>query len=626
MKSHIAIAFMLFSLVAAAESNIKMSGSLEFGIDEFQENDGKPWYSMNGDVFGIGDWKQSTNDNWNDNREKFQATLNLNSEIKVSDKVKLNLGFETMVDELIGKTNGSGETAVQEFSTVRDNPAITLKDISAEIDTDLGKITLTNNFNYNFNNRVLATQLEDNYGEPVPYGEGILIEKNIKDFKTKVFLYEATENEVDPNSSEILVNGQNDITNDTNADKMVYGIDVKKEFSMGKIGALVINDHDKSSEVQGDSLDKDLDNLYIAVNGEFAPTDFIRVKGEYINVSYGKDVTSILNSFGQASWDDSAYDISATGAKDDSGIYEGSVILSPTANLEITAGYKDVGEDYIAVLGNSQRMDSWLGNASFDYADGTGYEKGLNGKVVYTLPFDLLTKTSLEYTNYDLTRTALNEAEDDKEEELTGKIGITEDKWKAEISGRVKTLTNDNTQLDYLYNDYNINGELTVLDRSKVNTKISGSINYYTGDDRIEEQNFSTEKRVIVGTTTNYIITEKLNLTGSYSFGYVTEDNDVIKDGNATQNLFKLGLSYKMSNDVAFNLMYKYDNYDYDVKATAAELTNSVYKKEVEHQWYDGLESWDHSGSEWTSWKNTIPESYTGYETHEIKASVIVRF
>ena len=152
MKKSATLAFMLFSLVAAAQSEIKMNGSLEFFMDQTKEMDGKAAYSMNGDVFGTRDWKQATYDNWNDNRDKMQAILNLGSEIKVNDKVKLNIGFETMYDELIGRVNGSGETAVQELPTVRDNAPIVLKDITAEIDTDFAKLTLTNNFNYDFNN------------------------------------------------------------------------------------------------------------------------------------------------------------------------------------------------------------------------------------------------------------------------------------------------------------------------------------------------------------------------------------------------------------------------------------------------------------------------------------------
>lgn len=631
MKKSIALAFMLFSLVAVAETSIKFNGSLELGLDQFKEADGKQWYSMNGDVFGTGDWKQSTNDNWNDNREKAQAILNLNSEIKVSDKVKINIGFESMVDELIGKANGSGETAVQEFSTVRDNQPVILKDITAEIDTDLAKFTITNNFNYNFNNRVLATQFEDNSGEPLPYGEGILAEKDVKGIKTKAFLYQATEYAVTPNTGVLLVNGQNDIIQAENADKMVYGIDMKKDFSRGKIGVLAINEHDKSSEESGDNFNKKLDTLRVALNGELELTGKLSLKGEYITAQYGSDVTAELNTFGQVSYDEPTYDLSAVDAKKDTNLMDLSATYNATDNLQIVMGYKNVGEDYTAVLGNSQRMDSWLGDASFNYIGGKGYENGMNAKVEYTLPTNLLVKTSFEYKNYDQTRTALNSDEDTNNNEMIGKVQITQDKWKTEASYRKTASTNSGSgssvsETDLVYDDMNANGEISIFDNGKVKAKVNADLNYYIGTDNTLKQNFSNEMRVKAGTTVSYKMSDKTSVTGAYSFGYATENNDVINDGSAIQNLFKLGIKYDVSSDVAVNLMYKYDNYAYDVVATANELTNSVHKKEAEHQWYDGLESWDHSGVNWDAWRQDLASSYKGYATHEIKASVIVRF
>ena len=145
MKKTATLAFMLFSLIAAAQSEIKMNGSLEYQLDQTREMDGNPIYSMNGSVFG--NYKQSTNDNPNDNRDKSQIALKLNSEIKVNNKVKVNVGFETMYDELIGRINGSGATAGQEFATIRDNPPIVLRDLTAEINSDIAKITITNNCN-----------------------------------------------------------------------------------------------------------------------------------------------------------------------------------------------------------------------------------------------------------------------------------------------------------------------------------------------------------------------------------------------------------------------------------------------------------------------------------------------
>lgn len=627
MKKSFTLAFMLFSLVAAAESNIKMSGSLDFGLDQFSEVSGKDWYSMNGDVFGTGEWKQSTNDNWNDNREKFQATLNLNSEIKVSDKVKLNIGFESMVDELMGKANGAGETSVQEFATVRDNPPVILKDITAEIDTDLAKLTLTNNFNYDFNKRVLAMQLEDNWGEPIPYGEGLLAENSFMDIKTKAFMFQATKNRIAPNKATLLVNGQNDIDMGTNAGKMIYGVDMKKDFTMGKLGVLAIQEHDKSSET-ATNHNKKLDITRMALNGEMELFGKLSLKGEYITANYGSDVSEVINAFGQVGWDSETYDLTGVDAKKDSSITELKATLSATDNLQISAGYKNVGEDYIAVLGSSQKMDSWLGDASFDYEDGTGYEKGTNAKIEYTLPTDLIIKTSVNYKNYDLTRTALNANEDTNEQEITAKAGITEDKWKTEGSYRRRTLTNSGSgtvaKKELSYDDFNLNGEKTVFSGSKLVSKVNADLNYYMGNDYVSNNTFSKETRVKVGTSSTYALSDKVSLTGSYNIAYGKEDNYLIKDGKALQNLLKIGMKYQMSNNVSFDLMYKYDNYKYDVKASVADLTNSVYKKEASHQWYDGIETWDQTSSD--AWKTAIPATYTGYITHELKASVVVKF
>lgn len=631
MKKSATLAFMLFSLVAAAQSEIKMNGSLEFFMDQTKEMDGKAAYSMNGDVFGTGDWKQATYDNWNDNRDKMQAILNLGSEIKVNDKVKLNIGFETMYDELIGRVNGSGETAVQELPTVRDNAPIVLKDITAEIDTDFAKLTLTNNFNYDFNNKVLAMQLEDNWGEPIPYGEGILAQKDIKDIKTKAFMFQAAK---ERKAKALETNLQDMLQSDAQKTKMVFGIDMQKDFSKGKVGALLVNEHDKASGKKTDidntvTSDKDLDILRLAVNGKLDLTSNISLRGEFITAQYGKDVTSVLNSY-----DGTSYDVD--GIKDSANVLDLGLDYNVTDNLQIAVGYKDVGEGYTAVLGNSQRNDSWLGNKSFKFEDGTGYEKGINTKVSYTLPTNLLIKTSLEAKKYDLTRSALKTNEDTVEQEIKGMAQIigTNDKWKAETSYRQRLLDNKGTgtvaETNVIYNDINANGELTVFDKGNLKAKFTGDLNYYLGEDKKFDQNFSTETRVKVGTNVTYKMSDKVSLTGTYGFGYATENNDMIKDASATQNMLTMGLKYQVTGDVALDVGYKYDNYKYDVKATANELMNSVNKKEANHQWFNGLESWDNNAFQYFTndggWRQLLVENYKGYNTHQLKASVVVRF
>ena len=632
MKRSVTLAFMLFSLVAAAQSEIKMNGSLEFFMDQTKEMDGKAAYSMNGDVFGTGDWKQATYDNWNDNRDKMQAILNLGSEIKVNDKVKLNIGLETMYDELIGRVNGSGETAVQELPTVRDNAPLVLKDITAEINSDFAKFTITNNFNYDFNNRVLAMQLEDNWGEPIPYGEGILAEKEIKEIKAKAFMFQGSKDR-SKNTKALETNLQDMLQADAKNTKMVYGVDMKKEFSKGKMGVLLVNEHDKASGKKTDidntvTSDKDLDTLRVAVNGKFDLTSNISLRGEFITAQYGKDVTEVLNSYNGTKYN-------VDGLKDSANVLDFGLDYNITDNLQVTVGYKDIGEGYTAVLGNSQRNESWLGDKSFAFEDGTGYEKGLNTKISYTLPTNLLIKTSLEAKRYDLTRTAFNASEDTVEQEIKGMGQIIgdNDKWKAEASYRQRLLDNKGTgtvaKTDLAFDDVNANGEIVVYDNGNLKAKVTGDLNYYAGQDYIAKANFSKETRVKVGTSVDYKVSDKVSLKGAYSFGHATEDNDIIKDASATQNLLTMGLKYQVTGDVAFDVAYKYDNYKYDVNATTANLTNSSNKKEAKHQWYNGLESWDNNATTYAAeggWRGTLVQNYKGYETHQLKASVVVKF
>lgn len=640
MKKTATLAFMLFSLIAAAQSEIKMNGSLEYQLDQTREMDGNPIYSMNGSVFG--NYKQSTNDNPNDNRDKSQIALKLNSEIKVNNKVKVNVGFETMYDELIGRINGSGATAGQEFATIRDNPPIVLRDLTAEINSDIAKITITNNFNYDFNKRVLAMQVDDDWGEALPYGEGILAEKTIKDIQTKAFMFQASNQllpGIDAGNNPAIVPGvtvnlqDSILQKDVDMAKMVYGIDMKRDFTRGKIGLLAINEHDKTSKVQGDNFGKDLDIARVAINGQLDLTKKISLNGEFIAAKYGKDVKILENTQGLACYDPNTFDVSGPGTKDDTNIVDLSANYNITNRFQVSMGYKDVGEDYYAVLGNSQKRDSWLGDKSFDYENkgtdyisrGTGYENGFNAKVNYTLPTKLSIKTSLEAKKYDLTRTNLNDAKDTSQQEVKAMAQINKGKWKAEASWRQNLLKNPSIAIgqtqatDQAIDEVNTNGEIVVYDKGNLKAKVTGDLSYYAGQDYVAETTFSKEKRVQIGTNVDYKISKKVSLNGAYKFGHATEDNDVI-DASATQNMLTMGVKYQVTGDVVLDLAYKYDNYKYvDGNATLDDLKKSVYKKERAHQWYNGVEAWDGESGKFNP-------DYKGYETHQLKASVVVRF
>lgn len=612
MKKTATLAFMLFSLVAAAQSEIKMSGSLEFLLDQTKEMDGNDVYSMNGDVFSK--WKKSTNDNRNDNRDKFQAVLNLNSEIKANEKVKVNIGFETMYDELLGRVNGSGATGGEEFATSRDNAPLVLKDLTAEIDSDIAKFIITNNFNYDFNKRVLTMQLEGDWGEGTPYGEGILAEKDILGAKTRAFLYQVSN---DTKAKQLEVNIQDGIDQvDADKAKMIYGIDMKKDFSRGKIGLLAINEHDKSSELKGSSFKKDLDIARVAINGQLNLTKGLSLNGEFITAQYGKDVTKVDNSFGRyVTWKDDFHDFTGADAKEDSNIIDLSANYNFSDNLKLSVGYKDVGEDYYAVSGNSHKQDSWLGDLSFDYDNGTGYEKGVNAKVDYTLGKKLPIKTSLEATKYDLTRSALNNAKDDNEQEIKASAHVGKGNWKAETSLR-QILTKNGSTKDEATDIVNAKGEMVVYSKGKLNAKVTGDVNFYAGEDYILKKTYSEETRVKIGTNVNYKVSNNVSLNGTYNFGHSVDKNDIIKETTATQNMLNLGMKYQVTGDVAFNVGYKYDKYQFDDKgASTADIQNSRNRKIDKYQIYDGSEPWA-----------TGPENYKGYETHQLTANVVVRF
>ena len=614
-------------------ADIEFSGASYFIFDEFTEIDGKQFYSMNGNtnIFGTGDWKASTTDNPNDNREKFQNKLVLNMTANVNKNLKVDMGFESLVDEFIGYPNGRGSTRVQEAPTVRDNPPVLLKDLKVTADTEAAKIVVTNNFNYNFNNRVLATQFEDNWGEMNPYGEGMLVETDLAGVKTKGFLFQATASDPGPVSpdDDIIVEDNDGVSK--SADKLVYGADFKKELDKGKVGAMVVNTHDKSSDENTSSdFDQDKDVLRAAVNGEYRINDMITVNGELITAQYGDDMTEVIN-VRNSPWAPKTLDI---GNKEDTEILEVGTKLNPMPGLEINLGYTDVGEDYVAVVGADHDMDSWYGNASFNAADGTGYDKGFSLSTSYQLPVLLTPTATLEMTDYDQTRSAANDNEDTNEQEIKTSIAASQGPWSAEASYRIKEETNSGKdsldERDIVYNDLNINGSYKVIDSEKLTTNLRGDLNYYVGDDETIDQNFSTEKRVKLGAGNTYKLNDKVTLTGSYDYGYATEDNDVFEDASGRQHLVKLGASYKVSENTTFDIMYKYDNYNLDRAVTADALVNSVYKKEAEHHWYDGGESWEHETDayNWHSGPTVrdIAPNYTGYTTHEVKATLTVNF
>lgn len=612
MKKTATLAFMLFSLVAAAQSEINMSGSLEFLLDQTKEMDGNDVYSMNGDVFSK--WKKSTNDNRNDNRDKFQAVLNLNSEIRANDNVKVNVGFETMYDEFLGRVNGSGATGGEEFATSRDNAPLVLKDLTAEIDSDIAKFIITNNFNYDFNKRVLTMQLEADWGEGTPYGEGILAEKDILGAKTRAFLYQVSN---DTKAKQLEVNIQDGIEQvDADKAKMIYGIDMKKDFSRGRIGLLAINEHDKSSELKGSNFKKDLDIARVAINGQLDLIKGLSLNGEFITAQYGKDVTKVDNNFGRyVTWKDDFHDFTGADAKEDSNIIDLSANYNFSDNLKLSVGYKDVGEDYYAVSGNSHKQDSWLGDLSFDYDNGTGYEKGVNAKVNYTLGKKLPIKTSLEATKYDLTRSALNNAKDDNKQEIKAAVQVGKGKLKVESSLR-QILTKNGSTKDEATDIVNAKGEMVVNSKGNLNAKVTGDVNFYAGEDYILKKTYSEETRVKIGTNVNYKVSNNLSLNGTYNFGHSVDKNDIIKETTATQNMLNLGMKYQVTGDVAFNVGYKYDKYQFDDKgASTADIQNSRNRKIDKYQIYDGSEPWA-----------TGPENYKGYETHQLTANVVVRF
>jgi len=639
----ILVMVMTFAVTTSALASVNFNGSMYFIFDEFTEVDGKQFYSMNGNtnIFGTGDWKQSTTDNGNDNREKFQNKLILNMSANISSNITADVSFESLVDEFLGLQNGAGVTRVQEAPTVRDNPPVLLKDLTVTADTDDAKIVVTNNFNYNFNPRVLATQFEDNWGEMTPYGEGILVETELSDIATRAFVFQASESETGTASADgddIIIEANDGVSKP--ADKIVYGADFKKSFDNGDLGVLLVNSHDKNTDINYDgnggenpNFDLDKDIFRAALNGKFKIGNRIIVNGEFITANYGDDVTEVVNSR-NTPWAPKTHEVDKDG---DTNVIEIGTKLMPVPDSQVSLTYTNVGEDYVAAVGADHSMDSWLGNASFSFEDGTGYDKGFALKGSYLLPVALYPTARLEYTDYDQTRSALGDNEDSNEREAKLTLEASRGPWVAEVSYRNKSVTNSGddyvaddpatvAETDLVYNDFNINGSYKIIEREKLTTSLRGDLNYYTGDDETINQNFSTETRIKVGVGNTYVLNDKVTLTGSYDLGYATENNDVFKDATGRQHLIKLGTSYKVSDNTTFDILYKYDNYDLNrpENITADALVNSVYKKEAEHQWYDGGESWEHNSGHWVT--KYVTPGYDGYTTHEIKATFTVNF
>lgn len=620
---------LLFSLVlvlvlavpAAAGSNVEFSGDVNFMFWEFTEVDGKADYSMNGipgAVFGIGGWKQDTSDN-NVNRERLQTNLNLNMKATVDNIVTVDASLLGLHEEMNMDYNGTDKTYSQGAPTPQDNEALRLGNLTITAKPDFGEVIITNNFNYNFNNKVLASQFRDDWGDMVPYGEGVLVKNKVAGVDAQSFLYKTEIND-DPEQGVDYPAPGLDIK------QMVYGIDLKRDIPMGKVGALLVRTYDeRADEDTGDgTYDKDLHNNHIAVTGELSPVDMLTINGEFITAMYGEDVDTIYNTV--PSWDadkPGTIDLSAEGAKEDTNVIEVGATLTPIAGLEITGTYKDVGEDYVAVQNNSHKRQSWLGDESFgsgqifNYKEGIGYEKGFKIDGSYMLPVALMPQITGMYTEYDETRSHLNDGVDDSVSIAKVGTDVSGGAWETKTYYRWKNDQDAGEDKGKLFNEINVNGSYTVLDTEPTELNLTGELSYYTGDDEEveEDKNFSQETRVRVGTNGSYKLNNKTNLTASYDFGVVREDSDLLT-GSAMQNLVKTGVNYKVSPNTTLKVNYQFDSYQLkDVNDDDDNFAEAMEKKEADHVWYDGDEEW-----------GSRDASYEGYTTHSVKATYNVSF
>ncbi|ACL69180.1 hypothetical protein [Halothermothrix orenii] len=611
---------LLLALPAFAVTNVEFSGNANFNFWEFYEVDGKANYSMNGipgAVFGIGDYKQSTSDNKDDNRERLEMGLNLNMNVKVDNIVNIDANFVGLHEEMNMDYNGTDETYSQDQTTPKDNAVLRLGDLTITATPEFGEIIITNNFNYNFNNKVLAAQFRDNWGDMSPYGEGILIKKDIAGISTQSFLYKT---EINSNDRE-----QVDFWNpNLEVQQMVYGVDLKKNISLGKVGALLVRTHDERADEAGSYFGKDLDNTHIALTGELYPNNMVKINGEFITAIYGDDVDTIYNTVPYG-WipEPQEFDLSAPGAKEDTNVIEVGATITPIAGLQLTGTYKDVGEDYIAVQGNSHARQSWFGDESFgpdqrfDYVDGCGYEKGFKLDGSYMLPVNLAPQITGMFTQYEETRSALNDAADNSVTIARVETNVSGALWKADTSYRWRNNKAATENNGILFNEFNVNGSYTVLDDGITKVGLTGEVNYYTGsDEEVEDnKNFANEIRVRAGVNGSYKLNNRVDLTASYDFGIAREDSDLLT-GSAMQNLFKAGLSYKVSQNTTFTIGYQFDAYQLnDINDPDDDFVTAMSKREAHHIWYDGAESWQPRNPD-----------YEGYTTHSVKASYNITF
>lgn len=597
------ILLVFLALPAIAEANIEISGHYNFVFDQFIEEDGQDLYSMNGipgAVFGVGGWKQSTSE---EAPNQFESVLDLEMNAQLNNAISLDASFVSLHDEFLGSPIASEKTRGSQAQTVRDNEPLRLKELDLNAETGFGQVTITNSFNYDFNDRVLTTQFDNDGGALNPYGQGVLVQTDMFGVDTQGFLFQTSES----SGSDIIVDEDDRLEQ---ADKLVYGADFEKNLANGEVGVLAVYTHDRESSIEeGFKIGNDIGHL--AVNTEYSLTNSIDLHGEFITAQYGSGVDEVMN-FENTGWAADSIDL---GDKEDTEVIEVGATADPIPGLEISGVYQDVGQDYTPVLGASQRNDSWLGAANFDAdEDGTGYHKGYSLSATYMLPVMYRPILSLDFFDYENTRSALLDDDlDENTNEQEAKAGIEVDRgvWDVETSYRYKNKTGDS---DLVYNDINLNFGYNLITSNRYNLGLNTDLNYYTGDDNDEDQNFSTEMRAMIGLDGDYNLNDSVDLTASYDFGYAREDNDLF-DGSARQNLVKLGANYQITEHTSFDLLYKYDNYNVDRIAEADKIKESDNKKEDEHMWYDGAESWEDRNAH-----------YDGYTTHQVRATFGVSF
>lgn len=627
-KIFLAVAFLAISLLSFSETKLTLGGDASFNYRQFSEKDGLANYSMNGHVFGIGDWKESTSDS---NTNQFYSQLNLNLKAVVNKKIVVEATLEPLKDYLDGANNGDATTfSHQHLLTVRDNPKLMLRDLTITANDDLATMIITNNFNYNFNNRVLSTQFDDAWAEMIPYGEGILVKTDkIFNTNTQAFVYQVNVNKTDKGTTYAAGDAQKGL----DIQQMVYGVDVKNRLRYLGINTevLAIRTHDRKSDIAGADFHKKLDNTHISLKGKIKPIKMITLNGEYIKAYYGKDVKTIYKTTGPT-WDTEAagYAVGTDKERKDTSIVELGATLKPIKDLKVTGTYRNVGEDYIAVDGNGHNMDWWGGDDSFgdgqqfDVFDGVGYEKGIKVNADYKIPFMFTPKLSAYYTDYAKTRSHLDQVDnikDDEETILGSSLNFNIFNIQTGVSYKYKKDLNSETSLDVNQNDFNVNGKYNLIKGKSLTLNINGSANIYKVDDQKfkdtnAKKNIANEFRVKAGADATYKMSRKISFIGNYTFGAAEDKNDLI-DGIANQNMIKTSVQYKVTSTATLNLYYKYDVYSFDVveKQKGGWADSFSEGKDVGHLWYDGQESWQGRDA-----------SYKGYTTNEIGTSMNIKF